>query len=71
MTPPEFLDLVHHYRLQLVEDAETENDLLCGYTPVESAPNAIIAQVEKETGIKPPKWFKAPQSFDQFEAMRK
>lgn len=75
MTLPlsDFLDLVHHYRLQLVEDPEEDNLLLLGIDQgTVVAASEIIQQVEETTGIKKPDWFPdTGVTVAQLQAMRK
>lgn len=69
----DFLDLVHYYRLQIVENPEDDNLLLLGIDQ-EAAIQAseVIQQVEKATGIPKPAWFPDKGvTLEQLQAMRK
>lgn len=69
---PDFLDLVHYYRLQLVEDPEEDNLLLLGIDQAAAkASSEVILKVEEETGIKKPAWFPDKGiTLEQLQAMR-
>lgn len=69
----DFLDLVHHYRLERVENPDEDNLLLLGIDQQTAKDaNEVIQKVEQETGIKKPDWFPAKGvTMEQLMAMRK
>lgn len=70
---PAFLDLVHYYRLTLVDDPEEENLRILEIDQKHAVEvSEVIRKVEQETGIKKPAWFPSGGiTIDQLQAMRK